>query len=754
MIHIDRDSIPAPKILLTRGRKEIEHAHQFYSDDLEGRRQRRFPFKVYRDDSVRETLMQLFHGKCAYCESKIGKTQPPDIEQFRPKSGVVGESGEHYPDHYYWLANEWTNLYITCIDCNRVRYHKVEGEKVRSGKGNRFPLENESLRAELRASLEQLTEERPLLLDPCGDDPEDHLVFNDLGGVVSETQRGRVTIDVLGLNRPHLVEARREAALRNRSLLGRLQVERFGRSLSRELDEVAALMRPEQEYAALHRSLIRQAGIDELLQRESPEAPRKQRKPRPSKARRKQVEKEYEQFVQSQDDFSLEVEADRKKYFSKSRQVERIEIRNLKSIQRMDLDLARTGSGTSWTMLLGQNGTGKSTVLQAISLALSGAAYFGRLVDELGIDTAGFVRDGCKSGTVKVFLGPKPHTLRFRPDRVEFVSATGKRAAIHRNRKPSKAAQGTWGVQVLMLSYGATRLLPRALELRRQRRPSSEFAKSENLFDPFVPLLDARTWLLQLPDDRFDYTARALKSLLSLDEDDTFVREKDNVYLRMHRARVPLERLSDGYQSVVALTADILEVVLGLWASPDLAEGVVLLDEIGAHMHPTWKMRIVGALREFLPRIQFIATTHDPLCLRGLSNSEVVVMRRDTKGRAVAITDLPSVEGLRVDQLLTSEYFGLESTVDPAYQRLFDEYYALRRKSRPTKKDKARIKVLRTSLDELGMMGRTRRERLMLNAIDAHLATEAGNLDASARAEGEARLQLNLTDILEKLEGA
>jgi uncharacterized protein (TIGR02646 family) len=166
-------------------------------------RQQRFEFKVYRHPTVKETLTELFYGKCAYCEGKVGISAPVDVEFFRPKAGVV-ES----PDHpgYWWLAMVWENMLSSCIDCNRVRTH----EGVRTGKANRFPLVDEKKRA-FKPGKERF--EEPILRDPCNDYPEQHLVFDEMGRVVSDTPRGNVTIAVLGLNRPGLVDARRHAAV-------------------------------------------------------------------------------------------------------------------------------------------------------------------------------------------------------------------------------------------------------------------------------------------------------------------------------------------------------------------------------------------------------------------------------------------------------------------------------------------------------------------------------------------------------------
>ena len=123
--------------------------------------------------------------------------------------------------------------------------------------------------------------------------------------------------------------------------------------------------------------------------------------------------------------------------------------------------------------------------------------------------------------------------------------------------------------------------------------------------------------------DEYLTVAIVLKDLLALDKDDEFVPEDGCVKLVTKKSKVPLGDLSDGYQSAIALAVDILEMFYKLLKKDYEevkfvdAEGIVLLDEIGAHLHPRWKMRIVSSFRKALPGVQFIVTTHQPLCLRG-----------------------------------------------------------------------------------------------------------------------------------------
>jgi hypothetical protein len=132
-------------------------------------------------------------------------------------------------------------------------------------------------------------------------------------------------------------------------------------------------------------------------------------------------------------------------------------------------------------------------------------------------------------------------------------------------------------------------------------------------------------------------------------------------------------------------------------------------------------MKVVNSLRKALPSMQFLVTTHDPLCLRGIGEGEVAVTRRNTSAEVVAMTDLPSPGDLEVDQLLTSDFFGLNSTKDQEVEAFFTEYYTLLARPEPGDK-KPRLDFLREELEGRGQLGATLRESLVYEAIDRVLA--------------------------------
>ncbi len=150
---------------------------------------------------VRDKLVDIYHGKCAYCESKEFK---PEVEHYRPKKRVK-EDDSHLG--YYWLCYEWSNLLPSCRYCN------TEGGKVNSfpisGIRNQDPpinKEGKLVFENCKIQSISLSSEEPLLLNPEIDQPENHLKFNRAGQIIGKgpEKKGEITIEVCNLNRDNL----------------------------------------------------------------------------------------------------------------------------------------------------------------------------------------------------------------------------------------------------------------------------------------------------------------------------------------------------------------------------------------------------------------------------------------------------------------------------------------------------------------------------------------------------------------------
>ncbi len=635
------------------------------------------------------------YGKCAFCESKLVAAQGAPA-RFRPASGSVGLDGVSSLPHYAWNAFDWDNVHLSCSVCDRA-------------KGLRFPVADRRAPFGSRGA-DLAADEHALLLDPFIDEPDAHLVFTPDGFVNSETPEGRATIDCFNLNRPDLKNAR------ERSISEAIAAWNSG-------DREAAVA-PQLEYAAARRQAVRP--LAEQLASAVPSIADEDEHVVVGEVRIRKHTAEQEQAAvgaenvarAAQANYSLDDRSADETYFATTKYITRIEVTNWKPVEQVDLTFSPGRSERApWLVLLGENGSGKSSILQGVALAMLGER--GR--DRLGLRAGDYVRNGARRAEIKVWLTgvTEPCVLTARKGDVSF--------------------DGTGNPKVLVLAYGATRLLPK----RSMAPPTSDpdaIADVENLFDPFVPMTDANAWLLGLDDRRFATAARALKDLLQLKPTDGLQRFRSagEVRCRVLGSTVPLDRLSDGYQSVVAVACDVLAVLLSRWTDAAAAEGIVVLDELGAHLHPRWRMRIVAGLRDLFPRVQFLVTTHDPLCLRGLEDGEVALVERlDNEDRTVVVRqDLPPVAGLRADQLLTSEFFGLRSTVDPDIEKAFDEYYALLAVRKPTVKQTRRIAALQAQLAELRLLGDTPRERLVYESADRWLARRAA--ERSAPREGPA----------------
>ena len=742
MIFVDRTKVENPfqsdvefaqKIDL-----EMQEAAAFFKTDQW--KKRRFRFSGYQGGKVRRALEALFHNKCAFCETSIRTYELGAVEHYRPITSVV-----EAPDHqgYWWLANSWDNLLLVCTGCSQG-WKKHQGY---IGKGGRFPLFSVSLRAEKTG--DELGE-RPLILDPTRDDPSEHLVFDSDGFVDGNTERGQVTIDIMNLNRSGLVLGRVD---RLREFEKRYDI--YYSSLNPEsglsLNEAEKALLKLQEISEPYSGLIQQtyemyeqhikelaAGLTQSVMELGGQendannlnylgmawTEKRRRDLIPdedsSEHRIKRARIGSKSNTSQKSDYRLSDKESLDLFRYESHSLEEVSIRNLRAIDELELKFPVHLSGPMpWLVLLGENGRGKTTILQAIALTLSGPQYFASLIAEHRLQWDRMVKVGEEIGVVEVKVKGfvERHRLEIHRDKIVFKHPLdGEFEFVP--REPVDFPY--WRDSVVLLGYGATRLLPAG-----EHKPAegNGFARIDNLFDPFVPTIDGRRWLLEQDTDRFMEAEEILRDLLGLSDDVEFQNSNETLELYVEGKLISIDHLSNGYQSIFAVTIDMLEMLYSVWDNPRNAEGIVLIDELGAHLHPRWQMRIVGSLRKAFPSVQFIASTHQPLCLRGLSASEVAVLAMDEEDNIVIVETIPAPETLRVEQLLTSDYFGLRSTTDPEIEKMFNSYYKLLAMLERTDEQNVEIKQLKNSLKGRVNLGDTERERLYYEVIDRILAS-------------------------------
>lgn len=111
---------------------------------------------------------------------------------------------------------------------------------------------------------------------------------------------------------------------------------------------------------------------------------------------------------------------------------------------------------------------------------------------------------------------------------------------------------------------------------------------------------------------------------------------------------------------------------------PTQASGVVLIDELDIHLHPSWQRQIAGWLREVFPNLQFFVATHSPLVAAG-GGEDALTLRLEMVDGELKVTQIPDISALDADRILRSPAFGLESTHSPATQAKIQRYHQFRR---------------------------------------------------------------------------
>lgn len=737
MIFVDRAAVPVPAFLRS---PRVSAARQSILQILDEASKQHLKQLSFRFDpslwvKAKPALSDLFHGKCAYCESR-DELGALDLEHFRPKANASDLTGLKTDNlRYAWLAYDWDNLLLACRACNLTR--KLSDHII--GKGARFPVLGE--RAHLGATVDECRySEKGTLLDPCFDDPGEHLTFNNDGRCEPLSSRGELSILVIGLNRPALIDARRRALLlldHELRALHSARVAEFENKIGKNIKIIAELAAPSQPYAGAIRSILeKRLPLNGKTWERWPDFTRqtiaaaltKQSKNASLTRSIAHFRKNFQEEIPVPDVVESPTQIRGRKELppNAGRWLSRIEVSNFKSIEHLIFNLpevsSQDGDRTPCLMLLGENAAGKSSILEAVALALLGTHQ----IQALGLDGKSFLR---RNKAWKLIRKPAVIKLSFVGDK--------KPSVVLKIDRETGDFIGPETEQVVMLGYGPRRFFN---NLKGNRRRSGTAARLSTLFDPTAIIANPSAWLLNADERDFDAAVRALRHLLLLDERSFVTRPPrghrigEEVMFEVQGSTMPLERLSEGYRTVVATAVDIIRELLEYWPDLSVARGVVLIDELDTHLHPRWKMRILERLRSALPGVQFISTTHDPLCLRGLFNGETQVLRRVDGSPVEHIQDLPNVQGLTVEQLLTSDYFGLLSTQDPSVEEEMIRYVALASKELRTPEEEAELNQHRIKAGKMLRLGRSPQEQLIYEAANEFLVQERKSVDRNIQA--------------------
>lgn len=387
------------------------------------------------------------------------------------------------------------------------------------------------------------------------------------------------------------------------------------------------------------------------------------------------------------------------------------------------------GRPARWTVILGDNGTGKTTLLQALegveprevralrdrsgerrvfsAIEIAKIAKFaGRRFTELRGHAASFEL------SVRVSYGSKLSELVV-GNETNF-SITGNDIELQARWNDREQVVG-----LRCYAYSASR---RMAETGVAEKPGDDPRVS--FFSDEVALPNAEEWLLQA-----DYAAQrasgaekkraarrrdqVVKLLVDLLPDVTEIRYDEpeaprlvpRVLFRTPYGSVTIDQISLGYRTMIAWTVDLARRLFERYPeSPQpLAEpAVVLVDEIDLHLHPKWQREIIAFLSERFPNTQFIVTAHSPLIVQAALEANLAVLRRPEGADHVVVEqDLALLSNLRVDQILTSELYGLQSARPRRLDELLEQRRALLSKGTVTDADRRALEEIEAKIGNL-----------------------------------------------------
>ena len=414
-----------------------------------------------------------------------------------------------------------------------------------------------------------------------------------------------------------------------------------------------------------------------------------------------------------------------------TRIIERIKLTNFKGFEELEQELYDV------TVIIGNNTTGKTSILNALQVALgailqcipslpSKAAYKRQFqenerftyFDSLKKDY--YYKDENTKGWVE---GNFPKTLHTKNEyklaanhltwwrEYTGASTTHNRRCVGLLMKAveetisQKNSEDSNAILPLLLSFGTNRLASQVKNNKKtkERMPRIEKAYNEALHDK-VDFAGAYEWFRRydknLKDGKeFEGTKEAFVKALTqaipfLSEIDMDIDELEAVITVENEppVRHRFSQMSDGFKSMINVVSEIahrcieLNGFLGM-ESIQNTPGIVLIDEIDLYLHPKWQYRVLEDLKKAFPLIQFVVTTHSPFIVQSTPHPGLISLDRETQ------TDGdPRMESLEETAIKRMNMLVARSKRYNKMREMAEKYYSLVLQSREDESESKRIK--------------------------------------------------------------
>lgn len=748
-------------------------------------------WKYTFEPDVLEALSELSFGKCPFCDTPTTALRP---YRFRPPAHATPNKGPEDKYSYLWLAFNWRNLFPICDDCipTDKSYFRV--------RGRRAEFSSIATHIDVLESGLKLGERAVLYYPGETEQPYEAFGINLEGELQPISTRAPETINQFKLNRPELVGRRAQvlrdqiASLRRGVVMtgrrGMLATEPFGGARYLLLAQLARHMEHyfSGRYSKSSKGIVK--AFEQWCRADN------------FRSALEEALKNFDAllsgdaFVPSITKFAAAPTSPASvtsgPYAINHPRLTKIMVANFKSLESIEFEMPTVLSDAQRkatmleeltevpdapaVMILGENSTGKSSILEAIALACLRADLRDGLELKPGRLTTNPEYMGAEIGKLKDHLPRRSH--------VELTFDGGKTFTLDIDQESfhqSASDEGDPDTRPYLFAYGAHRLYGKVHREDELRHVDTLFSDDKQISNP-------ESWLARLSRERTDAlneVVSALRHIIQIDGRFEHIEvrrdeeeQKDICLIKIVRqladgtSRSLFQRLdvaSSGYKAVLAVVCDVFEKLMAAeGVDPHTArnaKAIVLIDEIEAHLHPRWKLQIVSGLRRALPGVTFLFTSHDPLCVRGMFPGEVMMLNRYQNEGSVEdgtlpevverVADFGNIGALTVEQLLTSEMFQLFSTDDRKTEMAFARVAEILAREDTGNLDRADREILgdfRRQIGDALPYGRTEVTRLVQEAVAEYLAARrktGAEGTKTLRDEAKAQVKTFLQELLE-----
>lgn len=398
--------------------------------------------------------------------------------------------------------------------------------------------------------------------------------------------------------------------------------------------------------------------------------------------------------------------------------VKRVILENLRGFERLKFDFERPGDKyAGWTVITGDNASGKTTLLKAIAAALVGPDALRALQPSF----KGWIRKGCREATVSVevvagdcdrFAKGRKYEKPFWSE-LKWTENGGPEVSLTKIRKEAGKGlgpvHGPWADNPngwFCTGYGPFRRLHgTSLGGQKLMLGPGRVARFATMFREDATLEECELWVKKLHHLKLEERQQETKLLEQVTQilDDDFLHhglriakvDSQGVWLlHADNTVLPLADMSDGYRAALAMLIDLLRQLAEVYGPEGLVEtrdgrvvvphqGVVLIDEADSHLHPEWQ-RVLGFwFKQKFPSLQFIVTTHSPIICQAADEHGIFHLPPPGSGAEpfrLTDEDYRRIIASKPDAIYVSPAFNMQHTRSPRAVANRQRYSQLRSK--------------------------------------------------------------------------